>query len=235
LHVGESVTVKVLKVDEAKGRISLSLKALESDPWTEIAGRLRDRQIVRGRVARMTDFGVFVELLPGVDGLLHLTEIPRSRHGELKKAAETGEDLVVLVTSIDLDKRRVSLAIAPEGAAPGTQIESTIAVGAVVMGTVERIEPFGIFLRVGPGQVGLIPNAEMGPAKNVDYRKDLPPGTEIKVAVLSIEDGGKRIRLSRSQALRMEEDAETKSYIDTSRKGTGFGMTVGEALRRSRR
>ena len=92
LHVGESVTVKVLKVDEAKGRISLSLKALESDPWTEIAGRLRDRQIVRGRVARMTDFGVFVELLPGVDGLLHLTEIPRSRHGEMKKAAETGED-----------------------------------------------------------------------------------------------------------------------------------------------
>ena len=106
LHVGEIVTVKVLKIDEAKGRISLSLKALETDPWTEIAGRLRDRQIVRGRVARMTDFGVFVELLPGIDGLLHLTEIPRSRHGEMKKAAETGEDLIVLVTSIDLDKRR---------------------------------------------------------------------------------------------------------------------------------
>ena len=65
LHVGEIVTVKVLKIDEAKGRISLSLKALETDPWTEIAGRLRDRQIVRGRVARMTDFGVFVELLAG--------------------------------------------------------------------------------------------------------------------------------------------------------------------------
>jgi predicted RNA-binding protein with RPS1 domain len=75
----------------------------------------------------------------------------------------------------------------------------------------------------------------MGPSNTVDYRNDLTPGTEIKVAVLSIEDGGKRIRLSRAQALRMEEDAETKSYIDTSRKGTGFGMTVGEALRRSRR
>src|SRR6185436_7998899 len=97
----EIVTVKVLKIDEAKGRISLSLKALETDPWTEIAGRLRDRQIVRGRVARMTDFGVFVELLPGVDGLLHLTEIPRSRHGELKKAAESGAPIVVLVASIE--------------------------------------------------------------------------------------------------------------------------------------
>ena len=234
LHLGESVTVKVLKVDEAKGRISLSLKALESDPWMEVAGRLRDRQIVRGRVARVTDFGVFVELFPGVDGLLHLTEIPRNRHGEMKKASETGEELIVLVTSIDLDKRRISLALAPEGATPGTQIESTIAVGGVVTGTVERIEPFGVFLRVGPGQVGLIPNVEMGGAKNTDYRKEFPPGAEIKVAVLSIEDGGKRIRLSRAQALRMEEDAETRGYMDTARKGSGFGMTLGEALQRSR-
>ncbi len=175
-------------------------------------------------------------LSPGVDGLLHLTEIPRSRHGEMKQAAETGAELLVLVTSIDLDKRRVSLALAPEGAMPGTQIESGIAVGAVVSGTVERIEPFGVFLRLGPGQVGLIPNAEMGTPKNTDHRKGFPPGSEVKVAVLSIEDGGKRIRLSRAQALRMEEEAETKGYMqDTARKGGGFGMTLGEALRQSRR
>jgi len=236
LHVGETVTVKVLKVDDAKGKISLSLKALEGDPWALVPGQLRERQIVSGRVARMTDFGVFVELLPGVDGLLHLTEIPRNRHGEMKQAAATGAALIVLVTSIDLDKRRIRLALAPEGAMPGARLESTVAVGAVVTGTVERIEAFGVFLRLGPGQVGLIPNAEMGTPKNADHRKDFPPGTEIKVAVLSIEDGGKRIRLSRAQALRMEEDAETKGYMqDTARKGGGFGMTLGEALRRSRR
>jgi small subunit ribosomal protein S1 len=236
LHVGEAVTVKVLKIDEAKGKISLSLKALEGDPWVGVAERLRERQIVRGRVARMTDFGVFVELLPGVDGLLHLTEIPRNRHAEMKQAAETGAELLVLVTSIDPEKRRISLALAPEGAMPGSQLESGIAVGAVVTGTVERIEPFGVFLRLGPGQVGLIPNAEMGTPRNTDHRKDFPPGAEIKVAVLSIEDGGKRIRLSRAQAIRMEEEAETKGYIqDSARKGGGFGMTLGEALRQSRR
>ncbi len=235
LHVGEAVTVKVLKIDDAKGKISLSMKALESDPWLGVAAQLRERQIVRGRVARMTDFGVFVELLPGVDGLLHLTEIPRSRHGEMKEAAQTGAELVVLVTSLDLDKRRVGLALAPEGATPGAQLESGIAVGAVVTGTVERIEPFGVFLRVGPGQVGLIPNGEMGTPRNTDHRKDYPPGTEIKVAVLSIEEGGRRIRLSRAQALRMEEDAETRGYMqDAGRKG-GFGMTLGEALLRNRR
>jgi small subunit ribosomal protein S1 len=235
LHVGQTVTVKVLQVDDAKGKISLSLKALEGDPWAEVAGRLRERQIVTGRVARMTDFGLFVELLPGVDGLLHLTEIPRSRHAEMKHAAETTAPLVVLVTSIDLDKRRIGLALAPEGATPGDRLESKVAPGDVITGTVERIEPFGVFLRIGPGQVGLIPNAEMGTPRNTDHRRNFPPGTEIKVAVLSIEDGGKRIRLSRAAAQRMEEEADTKSYIeDSSRKSGGFGMTLGEALRRSR-
>ncbi len=235
LHVGDAVTVKVLKVDDAKGKVSLSLKALEGDPWAAMPGRLRERQIVHGRAARMTDFGVFVELLPGVDGLLHLTEIPRSRHGEMRQAAETGAALVVLVTSIDLDRRRIGLALAPEGATPGEQMESGISVGAVVTGTVDRVEPFGVFLRVGPGQVGLIPNSEMGTPRNADHRKDFPPGTEVKVAVLSIEEGGRRIRLSRAQALRMEEEAETRGYMqDSAKKGGGFGMTLGEALRRSR-
>jgi small subunit ribosomal protein S1 len=235
LHVGETVAVKVVKIDEAKGKITLSLKALEGDPWAGVGRQLRERQIVRGRVARMTDFGVFVELLPGVDGLLHLSEIPRNRHREMKQAAEAHAELIVLVTSVDLDKRRIGLALPPEGAIPGERVESGIAVGAVVTGTVERIEPFGVFLRLGPGQVGLIPNGEMGTARNTDHRKEFPIGSEIKVAVLSIEDGGGRIRLSRVQALRTEEDTETRNYIqDSARKSTGFGMTLGEALRRSR-
>jgi len=235
LHVGDAVAVKVLQIDEAKGKISLSLKALAGDPWADLAGALRERQIVNGRVARVTDFGVFVELLPGVDGLLHLTEIPRSRHAEMKQAAQNGAPLLVLVTNIDREKRRIGLALAPEGTSDGEHVESRIAVGAVVTGTVDRIEPFGVFLRIGPGQVGLIPNAEMGTTKNTDHRKDFPPGAEIKVAVLSIEDGGRRIRLSRAQAIRMEEDAETRGYMQGSpKKGDGFGMTLGEALRRSR-
>jgi hypothetical protein len=75
----------------------------------------------------------------------------------------------------------------------------------------------------------------MGTPRNADHRKDFPPGTPIKVAVLSIEDGGKRIRLSRAQALRMEEAAETKSYLEDTGKRGGFGMTLGEAFRRSKK
>jgi small subunit ribosomal protein S1 len=233
---GDAVTVKVLGVDAARGRVSLSLKALEADPWVGVPGQLRERQVVRGRVVRMTEFGVFVELRPGVDGLLHLSEIPRSRQGEMRRAAETGAELVVLVTRVDPERRRVGLALAPEGAAPGEEVASTTAVGGIVTGTVERVEPFGVFVRLGPGQVGLVPNAEMATASGTDHAKAFPPGAEVKVAVLAIEDGGRRIRLSRAQALRMEEAAETRAYLeDAARKGTGFGMTLGEALRRSQR
>ena len=123
--------------------------------------------------------------------------------------------MLVLVTSIDLDKRRISLALAPEGATPGSQIESTIAVGGVVTGTVERVEAFGVFLRVGPGQVGLIPNVEMGGAKNTDYRKEFPPGTEIKVAVLSIEDNGPGLK---------EPDKLFEPFYTTKKPGEGLGL-----------
>lgn len=235
-RVGDPVTVKVLKVDEAKGKISLSLKALEGDPWAAVPGQLRERQILRGRAARMTSFGVFVELLPGVDGLLHLNEIPRNRHDEMKQAAEAGAEVLVLVTSIDPARRRIGLSLAPEGAAAGAELRSSVAAGTVTTGTVERVEPFGVFVRLGIGEVGLIPNAEMGTPRNTDHRRDFPPGTEIKVAVLSIDEGGRRIRLSRAQAMQMEEDAETKDYIKgAAGKASGFATTLGEAMLRARR
>src|SRR5262249_56462139 len=107
LRIGDAVSVKVLRLDQEKGRTSLRVKALEGDRWAPVAGRLRERQVVRGRAVRSTEFGVFVELLPGVDGLLHITEIPRSRQGALREAAAAGAEIVVLLVSIDREKRRI--------------------------------------------------------------------------------------------------------------------------------
>ena len=231
LRVGETVSVKVLRVDEAKGRITLSLKALEGDPWAGVAAQLRERQIVRGRAVRAAEFGVFVELLPGVDGLLHASEIPRHRAGALREAVAAGADIAVMIIAIDRDKRRIALALAPEGAAVGDQMESAVTVGAVITGTVERVEPFGVLVRLGPGQTGLVPAAELGTTRGADHRRMFPPGSEMKVLVLAIEEGGRRIRLSREKALAHEEQAETQAYIkDAARKG-GFGMTLGDFLK----
>lgn len=236
LNVGDAVTVKVLRVDEEKGRISLSLKALEGDPWEGVAGRLRERQVVRGRLVRAAEFGIFVELLPGIDGLLHISEIPRNRQGALREAVAAGADVTVMILTIDPTKRRIGLALAPDNAAAGDQVESTVAVGAVMIGSVERVEPFGAFVRLGPGQTGLVPNAELGTQRGTDYRKAFPPGTELKVLVLAIEEGGRRIRLSHTQAVAREEQAEAQAYIhDTSTKSGGFGLTLGEMFRQAKR
>lgn len=232
LNVGDTVTVKVLRVDEEKGKITLSLKALEGDPWVAVVGRLRERQVVRGRAARATEFGVFVELLPGVDGLLHVSEIPRSRQAELREAATVGAEVTVVIVSLDTEKRRIGLALAPDDAVPGAEVASSVVAGAVLSGTVERIEPFGVFVRLGPGQTGLIPTGELVAGRGADLRRAFPLGSEVKVLVLAVEEGGRRIRLSQAKAVAQEEQAETQAYLrGATKKSDGFGMTLGERLK----
>src|SRR6267378_1731678 len=231
LRVGEAVTVKVLRVDEAKGRVTLSLKALEGDPWAAVPGRLYPRQVVRGRAVRAAEFGVFVELLPGVDGLLHASEIPRHRSATLREAVAAGAEIAVMIVGVDTARRRIALALAPEGATVGEEMASTVAVGAVLTGTVDRVEQFGVIVRLGPGQTGLVPNAELGTSRGADHRRMFPAGSEMKVLVLAIEEGGRRIRLSREKALAHEEQAETDAYRKDAAKKGGFGMTLGDFLK----
>ncbi len=236
LRVGEQVMVKVLRIDETKRQLTLSLKALEGDPWAAVLGRLRDRLVVRGRAVRATDFGVFVELLPGVDGLLHVSEIPRSRQATMREAVAAGAEITVMIVGIDTGKRRIALALAPEGVAVGDETGSSVVVGAVLTGTVDRVESFGVFVRLGPGQTGLVPNAELGTARGTDHRKAFSVGSEMKVLVLAIEEGGRRIRLSREKALLHEEQAETQDYLkESAKKGRGFGLTLGELLNQARK
>src|SRR4029078_6334002 len=92
-------------------KLTLSLKALEGDPWVAVPGRLRERQVVRGRAVRATDFGVFVELLPGGDGLLHVSEIPRHRQTAMREAVAAGAEITVLIIGIDSRNRSVAVAV----------------------------------------------------------------------------------------------------------------------------
>ena len=235
LSLGETVTVKVLRVDPERGKVTLSLKALDGDPWVAVPGRLRERQVVQGRAVRSTDFGVFVELLPGVDGLLHVSEIPRHQQGAMREAVAANAEIAVMVIGIDSGKRRVALTLAPDDAVIGQEMVSTVAVGAVLTGTVDRHEAFGVFVRLGPGQTGLVPNAELGASRGSDPRKAFPVGSEMKVLVLAIEEGGRRIRLSREKAITHEEQAETQAYLKDARKSGGFGMTLGEKINQARK
>ncbi len=238
LQPGQAVTVKVLKVDPQTNKIALSMKELEGDPWATVLDRLKPRQIVDGRIARAADFGVFVELLPGVDGLVHVSELPHGALVKMREAAKTRAPISVLVLDIDAKKRRIALALAPTGAAAGDVVEGApVAVGNVVTGKVESVQPFGVTVRLGPGQTGLIPNSEMGTARGTDHAKEFPPGTEIPAEVISVEQGGRRIRLSRQRAIVREERAEVERHGRSSEAASlsTFGDLLAKAQRDRKR
>ncbi|HEY8517965.1 MAG TPA: S1 RNA-binding domain-containing protein [Candidatus Binatia bacterium] len=238
LQPGQQVTVKVLRVDLQTGKIALSMKELEGDPWATVHEKLKPRQVVEGRLARVTDFGAFVELLPGVDGLVHVSELPHGSLAKLREAAKARAAISVIVLEIDDQKRRIALALAPSGVAAGDVLETPqLAVGSVVTGKVEKIEPFGVTLRLGPGQTGLIPNSEMGTPRGTDHAKEFPPGTEISAEVLSIDKGGRRVRLSRQRAIAREERAEVERHTRTAQNTSlsTFGELLAKAQRERRR
>ncbi|MEW6268390.1 MAG: S1 RNA-binding domain-containing protein [Thermodesulfobacteriota bacterium] len=238
LQPGQQVTVKVLKVDPQTGKVALSMKELEGDPWADVRARLRPRQVVEGRLARVAEFGAFVELLPGVDGLVHVSELPHGALGALREAAKQRAVVSVVVLEIDEGKRRIALALAPSGIAAGDVLEATsTTVGSVVTGKVESVQPFGVTLRLGPGQTGVIPNSEMGTPRGTDHGKEFPPGTEIAAEVISVDKGGRRIRLSRQRALAREERAEVERHTRTAQRASlsTFGDLLAKAQRERRR
>jgi len=235
---GQAVTVKVVKVDPKTGKIGLSMKELEGDPWASVGAQLKPRQVVDGRIARVADFGVFVELVPGIDGLVHVSELPRGALSVMKEAAKGHAETSVIVLEIDPKKRRIALALAPKGLSAGDLVEGApVAVGNVVTGKVESIQPFGVTLRLGPGQTGLIPNSEMGTPRGTDHAKEFPPGTDIPAEVISVEQGGRRIRLSRQRAIVSEERAEVERHGRSMQSASlsTFGDLLAKAQRDKRR
>src|SRR5262249_45254383 len=136
----------------------------------------------------------------------------------------------VLILEIDTAKRRISLAPAPRGAAAGDVVQgAALSVGTTVSGKVEDVKPFGVLLRLAPGQTGVIPNNEMGTPRGTDHAKEVPAGTEITAEVTAIEQGGRKLRLSRARAIRTEERAEMQRHTQTEQKGSL--STFGDLLR----
>ena len=213
---GEAITVKVLRVDEATQKISLGLKQLLDDPWTAAAARYQVGEMRTGRVTRVSDFGAFVELEPGIEGLAHASTFPpTSRAGEWMKSVAPGSTGAFEILSIDTAQRRIGVALVDEGssrAAAATSSEGTIVPGAIVTGKVERHEKFGVFVFLSPGRTGLMPLAETGVDRNADLLKAFPIGSEVTVAVLEVDPTGRRIRLSRKAVAEQQEQAELREY-----------------------
>ena len=213
---GDQITVKVLRVDDATQKISLGLKQLLDDPWATVAATYEVGQVRTGRVTRVADFGAFVELEPGIEGLAHAsTFAPTGRSGGWAKSVGVGSSGAFEILSIDTAQKRIGVALVEEGSsraegAPSRQDE--IVPGAIVTGKVERHEKFGVFVFLSPGRTGLMPLAETGVDRDMDILKAFPIGSEVEVAVLEVDQTGRRIRLSRKAVAEQRERAELREY-----------------------
>ena len=229
LEPGEEITVKVLQVDDAKEKISLGLKQLTADPWSTVQTTYEVGQVLTGRVTRVTDFGAFVELGPGVEGLAHLsTFAPTGRREGWKASVAPGMTAPFEILSIDLEKKRIGVALVPEGSsrASGTASSSgEIVPGARLKGKVERHENFGVFVFLAPGRTGLLPLSETGIPKEADVKKAFPVGADVEVVVLEADETGRRIRLSIKAIQDAHEAAEVREYSEREDKAPaeGFG------------
>jgi small subunit ribosomal protein S1 len=211
---GDQISVKVLRVDDATGKISLGLKQLHDDPWITVGTTCEVGQVRSGRVTRVAEFGAFVELEPGVEGLAHASTFPPTgRPGGWATSVPVGTTAAFEILSIDLAQKRVALV--HEGtlrAAGAATSAGAFAPGTIVTGTVERHERFGVFVFLAPGRTGLMPFSETGLERDADLVKAFPLGSEVEVAVLEADASGRRIRLSKKAVAQQREQAELRDY-----------------------
>ena len=213
---GDQITVKVLRVDEGTGKISLGLKQLQDDPWSNVGATYGVGQVRSGRVTRLAEFGAFVELEPGIEGLAHASTFPPTgRPGDWAKSVPVGTTAAFEILSVDLAQKRIGIALAQEGAsrtAGPTTPQGAFAPGTIVTGKVERHEKFGVFVFLSPGRTGLMPLSETGLDHGADVMKAFPVGSEVEVAVLEADASGRRIRLSKKAVAQQREQAELREY-----------------------
>jgi small subunit ribosomal protein S1 len=206
-------------------KITLSLKALTADPWDDVAERVPVGKVITGSVTRLLDFGAFVQLAPGIEGLLHVSELP-GKVAHPSAALQVGQQLPVVVRSLDREARKISLSPAPDGLSVGAEARApALTIGSVVSGAVDRIEPFGLFLQIDGtrGRIGrgLIPTIELGLTRGADVRKHFPIGTRLTAKVLETGEG--KLRLSVKAVQADQERAEFDGYrasADTGKLGT---------------
>ena len=211
LHVGERVEVKVLKINRDTRKISLGMKQLQADPWTIAAEKYQPGQRVTGTVARLTDFGAFVALEPGIDGLVHVSEMSWSK--KIRKPSDVlkvGEQVEVAVLGVNAAEHRISLGLKQALGDPWDAVTEKFPVGSVVEGTVTNMANFGAFVDLGDGIEGMIHVGDITREKRLDHPKDvLKNGEKVRAAVLEIDRERRRIRLG----LKQLEPTSTDNYI----------------------
>ena len=228
--IGDKVTVVVLKYDKDKERVSLGLKQTSPDPWVDVDSKFPVDTKIKGKVVSVTDYGVFVELEKGIEGLVHISEMSWSRHVKHpSKIVAIGDEVEALVLTLDKEKKRISLGMKQIEPNPWDKIEDKYPIGTEVEGTVRNLTDFGAFVELEDGVDGLIHISDLSWKKIKHPSEVLKKKDKISSAVLSIDKENCRISLGIKQLLPDPWDEIAGNYpIGTEVSGkiikvTGFG------------
>ncbi|MGC2695890.1 MAG: 30S ribosomal protein S1 [Candidatus Angelobacter sp.] len=201
LTVGQEIEAVVLKIDADKRRISLGMKQLQPHPWDAVAGKYIVGERVRGTISRLTDFGAFVELEPGVEGLIHVSEMSWAR--KVRKpsdAVKPGETVEAVILGVNAGERRISLGLKQALGDPWADVAQKFPVGIVAEGPVTSIAKFGAFVQLAEGVEGMIHVGDISADKRINHPQDvLRVGQPVKAQVLEVDTEKRRVRLGIKQ------------------------------------
>ena len=221
--VGDKVEVAVLKYDRETGRISLGLKQKTADPWTNVAGKYPIGTRVRGRVVSLTDYGAFVELEPGVEGLVHVSEMSWThevRHPS--KVVAVGDQVEAAVLNVDPASRKISLGMKQTAPNPWDMIEGKYSIGTKIEGKVKSLTDFGAFVGLDEGIDGLIHISDMSWTKHIKHPSELfKKGQKVEAMVLRIDKEKERLSLGYKQLVRDPWDEAIPSRYHVGDSVTG--------------
>jgi len=208
LTVGQELEVKILKIDPETKKISLGLKQLQAEPWTTAPDRLTTGQRITGTITRLADFGAFVEIEPGVEGLIHISEMSygkKLRHPS--DMLKQGDRVDAVILGIKPEERRISLGLKQTLSDPWSEVQKKFPVGSQIQGPVTKLMNFGAFVEIEPGIEGLVHISEITTERRLSHPSDmLRAGQVVKAQILAIDEEKRQIKLSMKQLIPTDID-----------------------------
>ncbi len=228
LSVGDQVEVVVIGVDEENRRISLSLRQVEPNPWDVLTEQFSEGMVIEAPVKTVTDFGVFVEVMEGIDGFIHVSDLSWGRIKHPQELYKPGDTIQAVILKIDREKERLALGIKQLTPDPWESVEEKYPVGAVVSGKVSNVADFGVFVELEPGVEGLIHVSEISDKKVKTPVGMFEVGQEVKAKVIKVEPEARRLGLS---IKKLKEEEENKQFNEFTKDQKGGSITLGTFLK----
>ncbi len=232
--LGEEIEVKVLDIQPDEQKISLGVKQLEPDPWEEIEQKFKPGSIVKGVVRNLTQFGAFVELEEGIDGLIHISDMSwtqKIRHP--KELLSKGDEVDVKVLDVSKDERKISLGLKQVQEDPWPKIKEKYKIGTTTNGVVERLLNKGIIVQLDLGVEGIVPLSHIPKKDRKQLTRDIQVGDEMELKVIDINEDDKKVVLSRDEFIQDKERHDVDMYIKTQEGDAAEKIDIPEEVRRS--